>query len=89
MCACLSPQTGRTHVVCVLQRYGEAERAMEQVLELDTDCEEAVVDLMNCRVLQLMVSFLASKGASCSACLLRMPMSRTSSHLSSFKTNAS
>lgn len=56
---------GCTDVVCVPQRYGEAERAMEQVLKLDTDCEEAVVDLMNCRVLQLMVSVPASKGVSC------------------------
>lgn len=83
------PQIGCTYLVCVLQRYGEAERAMEQVLRLDTDCEEAVMDLMNCRVLQLMVSFLASKGVSCSARLLRMLMSRTSSHPSSFKTSAS
>lgn len=41
--------------VCVLQRYAEAEKAMEQVLKLDKDCEEAVMDLFNCRVLQLMV----------------------------------
>lgn len=49
----------------MLQRYAEAERAMEQVLKLDTDCVEAVMDLQNCRVLQLMVSFVASKGVSC------------------------
>lgn len=54
-----------TDLVFVLQRYSEAERAMQQVLKLDTDCEEAVMDLLNCRVLQLMVSFLASKGVSC------------------------
>lgn len=52
-------------LVCVLQRYSEAERAMEQVLKLDTDCKEAVMDLLNCRVLQLIVSFFASKGVSC------------------------
>lgn len=28
---------------------------MEQVLKLDTDCEEALNDLFNCKVLQLMV----------------------------------
>lgn len=28
---------------------------MEQVLKLDEDCEEAVIDLFNCKVLQLMV----------------------------------
>lgn len=28
---------------------------MEQVLKLDEDCEEAVMDLFNCKVLQLMV----------------------------------
>lgn len=38
---------------------------MEQVLKLDTDCEEAVADLLNCRMLQLMVSLRASKGVSC------------------------
>uniref|UniRef100_H3C3Y8 Zgc:123010 n=1 Tax=Tetraodon nigroviridis TaxID=99883 RepID=H3C3Y8_TETNG len=37
-----------------MKRYGEAERAMEQVLRLDTDCKEAMGDLHNCRVLQLM-----------------------------------
>ncbi|XP_056902954.1 stress-induced-phosphoprotein 1 isoform X1 [Takifugu flavidus] len=37
-----------------LRRYSEAERAMEQVLKLDTDCEEAAMDLLNCKVLQLM-----------------------------------
>lgn len=29
---------------------------MEQVLRLDKDCEEAVNDLFNCKVLQLMVN---------------------------------
>lgn len=38
---------------------------MEQVLRLDTDCKEAMGDLHNCRVLQLMVSSLANKGVSC------------------------
>lgn len=42
--------------LCMLQRYNEAEKAMEQVLKLDKDCEEAVTDLFNCKVLQLMVS---------------------------------
>ena len=28
---------------------------MEQVLKLDKDCEEAANDLINCKVLQLMV----------------------------------
>ncbi|XP_042358747.1 tetratricopeptide repeat protein 31 [Plectropomus leopardus] len=37
-----------------MKRYSEAERAMEQVLKLDKDCEEAVNDLFNCKVLQLM-----------------------------------
>ncbi|KAF3842095.1 hypothetical protein F7725_024046 [Dissostichus mawsoni] len=37
-----------------MKRYGEAEQAMEQVLKLDEDCEEAVNDLFNCKVLQLM-----------------------------------
>lgn len=37
-----------------MKRYSEAERAMEQVLKFDTDCEEAVNDLFNCKVLQLM-----------------------------------
>lgn len=41
--------------LCVLQRYSEAEKAMEQVLKLDKDCEEAVNNLLNCKVLQLMV----------------------------------
>lgn len=77
----------RTDLVCVPQRYSEAEQAMEQVLKLDTNCKEAVGDLLNCRVLQLMVGSPASKGVSCSACLLRMLMNRTSSELSSFKTN--
>ncbi|KAJ8365321.1 hypothetical protein SKAU_G00141520 [Synaphobranchus kaupii] len=37
-----------------LKRYREAEKAMEQVLRLDKDCEEARNDLFDCRVLQLM-----------------------------------
>ncbi|KAM7385603.1 hypothetical protein PAMP_001679 [Pampus punctatissimus] len=37
-----------------IKRYSEAEKAMEQVLKLDKDCEEAVNDLFNCKVLQLM-----------------------------------
>uniref|UniRef100_UPI0037E70B23 tetratricopeptide repeat protein 31 isoform X2 n=1 Tax=Semicossyphus pulcher TaxID=241346 RepID=UPI0037E70B23 len=37
-----------------MKRYIEAERAMEQVLKLDKDCEEAVNDLFDCKVLQLM-----------------------------------
>uniref|UniRef100_A0AAV2JK34 Uncharacterized protein n=1 Tax=Knipowitschia caucasica TaxID=637954 RepID=A0AAV2JK34_KNICA len=37
-----------------MKRYSEAEKAMEKVLRLDTDCEEAVTDLFNCKVLQLM-----------------------------------
>ncbi|XP_039995039.1 tetratricopeptide repeat protein 31 isoform X2 [Xiphias gladius] len=37
-----------------MKRYSEAEKAMEQVLKLDKDCEEAVHDLFNCKVLQLM-----------------------------------
>ncbi|XP_045078815.1 hsp70-Hsp90 organizing protein 1-like isoform X2 [Coregonus clupeaformis] len=37
-----------------MKRYSEAEKAMEQVLKLDEDCEEAVNDLFNCKVLQLM-----------------------------------
>ncbi|KAK6300870.1 hypothetical protein J4Q44_G00289680 [Coregonus suidteri] len=37
-----------------LKRYGEAERAMQQVLKLDQDCEEASTELFNCKVLQLM-----------------------------------
>ena len=44
------------HLVLLWQRYSEAERAMEQVLKLDKDCEEAVNDLFNCKVLQLMVT---------------------------------
>lgn len=39
----------------VLKRYSEAEKAMEQVLKLDKDCEEAVTDLFDCKMLQLMV----------------------------------
>ncbi|XP_047207377.1 tetratricopeptide repeat protein 31 isoform X2 [Girardinichthys multiradiatus] len=37
-----------------MKRYSEAEKAMEQVLKLDKDCEEAVNDLFSCKVLQLM-----------------------------------
>lgn len=37
-----------------LKRYCQAEKAMEKVLQLDKDCEEAVNDLFNCKVLQLM-----------------------------------
>lgn len=47
-----------TWLVCffsVLKRYSEAEKAMEQVLKLDKHCEEAVMDLLDCKVLQLMV----------------------------------
>uniref|UniRef100_A0A3Q3D128 Zgc:123010 n=1 Tax=Haplochromis burtoni TaxID=8153 RepID=A0A3Q3D128_HAPBU len=39
-----------------MKRYSEAEKAMEQVLKLDKDCEEAVNNLFNCKVLQLMVT---------------------------------
>lgn len=41
---------------------------MEQVLKLDKDCEEAVIDLFNCKVLQLMVNTSikqSGKGVSC------------------------
>ncbi|KAF7649089.1 hypothetical protein LDENG_00147370 [Lucifuga dentata] len=37
-----------------MKRYSEAEKAMEQVLKLDKDCEEAANDLFTCKVLQLM-----------------------------------
>ncbi|MFT7817092.1 hsp70-Hsp90 organizing protein 3-like [Arapaima gigas] len=37
-----------------MKRYREAEVAMEQVLKLDTRCEDAGYDLVNCRILQLM-----------------------------------
>uniref|UniRef100_A0A3Q3WMY6 Uncharacterized protein n=1 Tax=Mola mola TaxID=94237 RepID=A0A3Q3WMY6_MOLML len=37
-----------------MKRYSEAEKAMEQVLKLDKDCEEALNELFNCKVLQLM-----------------------------------
>lgn len=37
-----------------LKRYSEAEKAMEQVLRLDKECEEAVDDLFSCKVLELM-----------------------------------
>ncbi len=36
---------------------------MEQVLKLDKDCEEAVIDLFNCKVLQLMVNTAVNKVA--------------------------
>ncbi|XP_077092520.1 uncharacterized protein LOC143744765 isoform X2 [Siphateles boraxobius] len=36
-----------------LKRYSEAEKAMEQVLKLDRDCEEAVNDLLYSKVQQL------------------------------------
>ncbi|XP_052006369.1 tetratricopeptide repeat protein 31-like [Xyrauchen texanus] len=36
-----------------LKRYSEAEKAMEQVLKLDRDCEEAVNDLLYCKAQQL------------------------------------
>lgn len=47
--------------LCVLQRYSEAEKAMEQVLKLDPDCEEAVNDLFDCKALQLMVNTPSNK----------------------------
>ncbi|XP_053477216.1 uncharacterized protein zgc:123010 isoform X2 [Ictalurus furcatus] len=37
-----------------LKRHSEAEKAMEHVLKLDKDCEEAANDLFYCKVLQLM-----------------------------------
>ncbi|KAM9365283.1 uncharacterized protein KZ484_011457 [Pholidichthys leucotaenia] len=37
-----------------LKRYIDAEKAMEQVLKLDEECEEAVSNLFHCKVLQLM-----------------------------------
>ncbi|XP_034043580.1 DNA polymerase interacting tetratricopeptide repeat-containing, protein of 47 kDa-like [Thalassophryne amazonica] len=37
-----------------LKRYSEAEKAMQQVLELDAACQEASSKLFHCRVLQLM-----------------------------------
>ncbi|KAM3606777.1 uncharacterized protein V6R79_023088 [Siganus canaliculatus] len=37
-----------------MMRYSDAEKAMEQVLKLDKDCEEAAIELFNCKVLQLM-----------------------------------
>ncbi|KAK1791639.1 hypothetical protein P4O66_013640, partial [Electrophorus voltai] len=40
-----------------LMRYSEAEKAMEQVLKLDKDCDEAVKELFYCKVLQLMASY--------------------------------
>ncbi len=36
---------------------------MEQVLKLDKDCEEAAIDLFNCKVLQLMVNTVENKAA--------------------------
>lgn len=38
-----------------MKRYGEAEKAMEQVLKLDPLCEEAPSKLLTCRILQLTV----------------------------------
>ncbi|XP_028823628.1 tetratricopeptide repeat protein 31 [Denticeps clupeoides] len=37
-----------------MKRYSEAEKAMEKVLQLDKECEEAATELFNCKVLQLM-----------------------------------
>nr|XP_015202309.1 PREDICTED: hsp70-Hsp90 organizing protein 3-like isoform X4 [Lepisosteus oculatus] len=37
-----------------MKRYNEAECALEEVLRLDQDCEDAVNELLACRVLQLM-----------------------------------
>ncbi|XP_055770661.1 vascular cell adhesion protein 1-like [Salvelinus fontinalis] len=37
------------------RQYGEAERATQQVLKLDQECEVASTELFNCEVLQLMV----------------------------------
>ncbi|XP_054655323.1 uncharacterized protein zgc:123010 isoform X2 [Dunckerocampus dactyliophorus] len=37
-----------------MKRYSDAQKAMEQVLKLDKDCEEAVNDLFHCKMLQLM-----------------------------------
>ncbi|KAI5606325.1 tetratricopeptide repeat protein 31 isoform X2, partial [Silurus asotus] len=37
-----------------LKRYSEAEKAMEHVLKLDKDCDEAANDHFSCKVLQLM-----------------------------------
>ncbi|XP_066550010.1 stress-induced-phosphoprotein 1 isoform X2 [Amia ocellicauda] len=37
-----------------MKRYGEAEKALEEVLKLDQDCKDAVTELLTCRVLQLM-----------------------------------
>ncbi|KAJ3610583.1 hypothetical protein NHX12_022675 [Muraenolepis orangiensis] len=37
-----------------MKRYSEAEKAMQHVLNLDADCDEAVNDLFHCKVLQLM-----------------------------------
>lgn len=41
--------------MCVFQRYSEAEKAIEQVLNLDQNCKEASSKLFTCRVLQLKV----------------------------------
>ncbi|XP_056617403.1 uncharacterized protein zgc:123010 [Triplophysa dalaica] len=38
-----------------LKRYSESEKAMEQVLKLDAECEEAVNELLYCKVQQLVV----------------------------------
>nr|XP_057915128.1 tetratricopeptide repeat protein 31 isoform X2 [Doryrhamphus excisus] len=37
-----------------MKRYSDAQKAMEQVLKLDKDCEEAVNDLFHCKLRQLM-----------------------------------
>ncbi|CAB1343872.1 unnamed protein product [Coregonus sp. 'balchen'] len=47
-----------------MKRYSEAEKAMEQVLKLDKDCEEAVNDLFNCKVLQLMAVLTSPEASS-------------------------
>lgn len=46
--------------LCKWQRYSEAEKALEKVLELDQNCKEASKKLFNCRVLQLMVRNVTS-----------------------------
>lgn len=40
----------------LFQLYGDAEKAIEQVLKLDQHCKEASSKLFTCRILQLMVS---------------------------------
>lgn len=56
------PLLSLTAVVCLCkwQRYSEAEKALEKVLELDQNCKEASKKLFNCRVLQLMVRNVTS-----------------------------